>query len=444
MSRNSKVLWTEGLFLQPHHFQQHDRYLEWLVDKKSAVLQPYPWGVHALSINSDLLAMGKVAITEARGMLPDGTPFNIPDDDPPPDPLELDENVKEQIVYLALPLSQSGLPEARSTAEGDDPVRYVSHAEIVRDSNVGARTEVDVETGRLTLRLVLEQENRDAYASLGVARVVECRADKQVMLDQAYIPPCLDCQSIPRLADFLKELSGLLHHRGETLANRIGGDPKGGVADWSNFLLLQLVNRLEPLAAHLQRVGGLHPETLYRNLVAIAGELATFTVAAKRPPDFPVYKHDALDPTFTPVMALLRDALSKVLLERAIAMEIEDRKFGFRVALLQDQTLLKNAGFVVAANAKINTEILRTRFPAQFKIGPVQKIQQFVKLALPGIALRPLPQAPREIPYHAGFTYFELDRSSEFWDELETSGGFGMHIGGEFPGLELEFWAIRD
>jgi type VI secretion system protein ImpJ len=388
--------------------------------------------------------LGKVAITEARGILPDGTPFNIPDDDPPPDPLQLDENIKEQIVYLALPLSQSGLPEARSAADGDDPVRYVSREEVVRDSNVGEQTEASLETGRLTLRLLLEQENRDAYASLGLARVVECRADKQVTLDRAYIPPCLDCQAVPRLADFLKELSGLLHHRGEMLANRIGGDPKGGVADWSNFLLLQLVNRLEPLTAHLQHVSGLHPETLFRELVPMAGELATFTTAAKRAPEFPIYRHDDLDPTFTPVMALLRDALSKVLLERAIAIDIEDKKFGFRVALLRDPTLLKNANFVLAANAKVNTEILRNRFPAQFKVGPVQKIQQLVKLALPGIALRPLPQAPREIPYHAGFTYFELDRSSEFWSELEVSGGFGMHFGGEFPGLELEFWAIRD
>ena len=31
MSWDSKVLWTEGLFLQPHHFQQADRYTEALI-----------------------------------------------------------------------------------------------------------------------------------------------------------------------------------------------------------------------------------------------------------------------------------------------------------------------------------------------------------------------------------------------------------------------------
>ena len=143
-------------------------------------------------------------------------------------------------------------------------------------------------------------------------------------------------------------------------------------------------------------------------------------------------------------MAALRDALSRVLEERAIPIPIQERKYGFRVAPLGDRTLLADANFVLAAHAKINTETLRNRFPAQVKVGPVEEIQNLVKLALPGIALRPLPVAPRQIPFHAGFVYFELDRNSELWAKLEHSGGFSMHVGGEFPDLELEFWAIRE
>jgi len=73
----------------------------------------------------------------------------------------------------------------------------------------------------------------------------------------------------------------------------------------------------------------------------------------------------------------------------------------------------------------------------------VEKIRDLVQLALPGIALRPLPVAPKQIPFHAGFNYFELDRGSELWPALQSSGGIAMHIAGEFPGLELELWAIR-
>jgi type VI secretion system protein ImpJ len=66
-----------------------------------------------------------------------------------------------------------------------------------------------------------------------------------------------------------------------------------------------------------------------------------------------------------------------------------------------------------------------------------------VNSGLPGIDLRLLPVAPRQIPYHADFTYFELDRTSRYWDGLEQSGAFAMHISGDFPDLEVEFWAIK-
>ena len=60
------------------------------------------------------------------------------------------------------------------------------------------------------------------------------------------------------------------------------------------------------------------------------------------------------------------------------------------------------------------------------------------------VTLRPLPVAPRQIPYHAGHNYFELEtRGNELWKQLESSGGLAMHIAGDFPGLALEFWAIR-
>jgi type VI secretion system protein ImpJ len=83
------------------------------------------------------------------------------------------------------------------------------------------------------------------------------------------------------------------------------------------------------------------------------------------------------------------------------------------------------------------------RFPAQLKIGPVEKIRDLVTLQLPGVPVVPVPVAPRQIPYHAGYAYFELDQISELWDQLKNSGGVALHIAGEFPGLALEFWAIR-
>jgi len=144
-----------------------------------------------------------------------------------------------------------------------------------------------------------------------------------------------------------------------------------------------------------------------------------------------------------PVMTTLRQCLSMVYEQTAVSLALVEKKYGIRVAEIADRSLLGTASFVLAARADVPEDALRSHLPAQIKIGPVERIRQLVNAAMPGITLKPLPVAPRQIPYHAGYTYFELEKQSDFWKELQHSGGFALHVGGDFPGLELEFWAIR-
>jgi type VI secretion system protein ImpJ len=88
-------------------------------------------------------------------------------------------------------------------------------------------------------------------------------------------------------------------------------------------------------------------------------------------------------------------------------------------------------------------EQLRSRFLAQSKLGPVERIRDLVNLQLPGIALRSLPVAPRQLPFHAGYFYFELERSGDLWKQFEKTGNLAIHVAGEFPSLEMQLWAIR-
>ena len=81
MSWDSKVLWTEGLFLQPHHFQQADRYTEALVAGLARRVTPYAWGLSSLTIDEEALKIGQVAIKTATGLTQDGAVFRIPEAD---------------------------------------------------------------------------------------------------------------------------------------------------------------------------------------------------------------------------------------------------------------------------------------------------------------------------------------------------------------------------
>lgn len=443
MSWNSKVVWSEGMFMRPQHFQQQDRHIGALVRGLSRHHRPYDWGALDVALDREALALGRISVSRCRGVLPDGTPVNIPDDDIAPPPLEIGDDIRDVKISLGLPLSRAGMAEAERQPDGKSVIRFGIEEEEVRDNNVGAISLAPVEIARRRFRLLHNFDEIDEFATIGLCRVIEKRSDNTVMLDESYIPPTLDCRVNPLLSGFLNEIIGLLKQRGDALAARVSASGRGGVAEISDFLLLQVVNRFEPLFAHLARMSNLHPEDFYQAGLQVAGELSTFTSASKRPAQFPVYLQDDLKATFEPLMLELRQALSMVLEQNAIQIPLQDRNYGVRVGIVPDKDLLKTASFVLSIKADMPSEQIRSRFPSQVKIGPVEHIRQLVNLQLPGIGLHALPVAPRQIPYHAGLTYFELDRSGEFWEQLHTSGGFALHVSGQFPGVELALWAIK-
>jgi type VI secretion system protein ImpJ len=444
MTQNNKVVWSEGLFLRPQHLQQQERYLERFVELRAGNLRPHAWGFHELELEADLLAIGKLGIKRARGIFPDGTPFAMPSDDPLPPPLEVDANWRDQTVYLTLPLRSPTQPDSgRPEAPAEKLFRFRVREAEVRDASGSTDGTTPLEVGGMSSRLLPQSQPMEGLTRMPLARIVECRTDRRVMLDDAFMPTGLSTQAVPRLVTFLTELLGLLHQRGEALASRVALTDRGGAAEIADFLLLQVVNRCQPLVAHLAEAPLLHPEELYRTLVSMAGELATFTAPGKRPSALPPYRHEALRESFEPLIAALRASLSAVMEQTATPIPLQERKFGVWVAVVPDLTLLDNAAFVLAAKADVKSEELRRQLPAQSKIGPVEKIRDLVNLQLPGIPVSPMPVAPRQIPYNAGYLYFEFDRHAAMWRELKTSGGIAFHFGSGFAGLDLQLWAIR-
>jgi len=440
---NNKVIWSEGMFLRPQHFQQQERYLTTLLEQRSAPLRPYPWGFTDLKLNDQLLALGKLAIASARGIFPDGTPFNIPADDDAPIALDIPEGAKNQVVMLAVPLRRPAMDEVDPQNRDESLARFSVKEYEARDTAAGTGADALLEIGSQRLRLALESDPLDAYACLGIVRIVERRADGRLLLDEDFVPPSLDCQAAHPLGGFITELRGLLRHRGEELASIVTGRAQTGVAEVADFLLLQCVNRAEPLLAHLETIRGVHPEALFTLCIQLAGDLATFAHGDKRPTSFPPYRHDNLQATFAPVMDDLRRSLSLVLERNALSIPLEERQYGLRVARVTDRQLFRTANFILAVSARVAAEALRQRLPTQVKIGPVEKIRDLVNLQLPGVMIHALPVVPRQIPYHAGFCYFELERGTDLWAQLEGSSGMALHVAGEFPELALELWAIR-
>lgn len=448
MYQNNRVVWAEGMFLRTQHFQQADRWTERLVQSATRDLRPFPWGLIDFRLNHEALSTGRIELSSVRAILPDGTAIDAPGDADLPDAIDVKPEHNGDIIYLALPSRKAGEKEISNThnrgnGQGRD-LRYTRALYNPQDTNDDSFIAADIEVARPLLKLRRASDPLAGLERVGLVRISEVRSDLAVILDEGYVAPSMNCRVQSPILAYVTELVGLIAHRADAVAQRISDPSVRGTAEIADFLLLECLNRNEPLLRHIEsQAGVIHPEEFYRICLTFAGELAIFTRQSRRPSTFPVYRHDDLQQSFSAVFTELRAALSAVLEQSAVAITLEERRHGVRVGVISNKALLKSADFVLAVRADMPVERLQRSLPYQVKIGAVEKISELVNVALPGVEVRPLAVAPRQIPYRQGTLYFQLDTTGQHWKYLENSGAIALHLNGEFPGLEMELWAIK-
>ncbi|EBX6689149.1 type VI secretion system baseplate subunit TssK [Salmonella enterica subsp. salamae serovar Sofia] len=437
----NKVMWREGTLMRPHHLQQQQRYNEYVNNLRFRTINDLSWGFTELSLNNELLAQGKIMIDSASGTLPDGTVFSIPGQDALPDPLHPKNFPDEESrnVYLALPVASDVRCEV---SYGQQVGRYRLHDEEVRDLHSENGDVRALTLGQLTPRIMSGADDMSAYVTLPLCRIKDRRADGSLMLDDNFIPSCQNIYVSARLREFLKEVQESVGGRANDLANRIGSPAQSGIADVAEFMMLQLLNRNQTRFTHRARRPRLHPEDFYLDLAGLLGELMTFTEPSRLPCPLDVYDHRNLTDTFKTLLPEVKRALHTVLSPRAVNLPLHLRD-GIWQADVHDSTLLQSATFVLAVAAKMETLQLQRQFIQQSKISSPEKIRHMVSVQIPGIPLHTLMVAPRQLPYHAGFSYFELDKSGAAWADVASTCAVALHVSGSFPDLNMQLWAIR-
>lgn len=440
----NKVAWLEGMLLRTQHFQQQERYLTNLINEKINLLANYNYGLAALTIDTDLLGLGRISILQASGIFPDGTLFNSVKDQSLIDILEVPLNTRNKLVYLALPLARDDVSELALEENSQNLARYATAEFEIIDNTSVTREVSSTHLAKLHLRLLLESDDLSQFASIPIARILEIGADKKIILDTEFIPPSLTCDVSPKLMGYLTELSILLKQRRSALAIRLDNiNRSNNLSGLSDFLLLQLLNKYEAVFGHLQHTSKLHPEYFYKTLLELAAELTIFKCNKSSSVFKANYYHLNLQHTFSILAADIREKLNVVIEERALQLPLEAMANGIMIATISNPRWLAECSLVIKAKADMDANVLINTLPPQLKISPVEEIEQLIKLQLPGIKLRALPMAPPPIAYQAGYIYFELEPQGELWQKLNHSAGFAVHAGGNFPNLQLELWAIR-
>lgn len=447
MSWYNKVVWSEGLFLRPQLFQQQERYFESLVHRRSVPLSPFFWGFSRYDIDREALAFGKLAFKSGAGVFPDGTPFDVPGIAPAPAPMTIGPEHQGQLIFLAVPLRLSHTEETAFEDDGGSHARYLAYETELRDSNAIGQGPKPVQLANLRLRLLLEKELTESWIGIALTRVKAVHADGSVSLHDAdHIPPVTGYGANPLLREWATQLHGLAKLRADALALRLSGaDPRAGaVAEVGDYLLLQVLNRYEPLLEHLCRIEEIAPVDLYRELALFAGELSTFVrPQTRRPLATPGYAHARLYESIRPLVDEVHHLLNQVPVRGAQPIMLTEQAHGIRTATVLPGELAGYSSLVLAVGAQMPSESLQQQFLAQTKISHPHRIAELIRSHLPGLPMVALPVPPRQIPFHSGFVYFELSRTGSFWEQIARHGGLAMHVAGHFPELKLELWGVR-
>src|SRR5262249_52887742 len=143
MKHRPKVVWTKGMFLLPQHFQAQDQHFEDLLDFRFAASHFANYGVTEIKIDIDALSNGVFRLAGARGIIPDGEPFDMPGSDELPLSREFaahwPSTEKTLDVYLALPEHRQNAPnvafEGRANGSAPADTRYQTVTRQVPDEN---------------------------------------------------------------------------------------------------------------------------------------------------------------------------------------------------------------------------------------------------------------------------------------------------------------------
>ncbi|MCX7283414.1 MAG: type VI secretion system baseplate subunit TssK, partial [Novosphingobium sp.] len=173
MSFGSRVAWREGQFLRPQHFQQADRALLGQLRARADSLRPHPWGLTEVEMDEDLAAIGKFILVRAKGVMPDGTPFSIPDDMAPPPPLDVPLDTRDAVVFLTLPAAQIGAQEFDEAESAGPDIRFLVEESEIADCFSQDRSQEPIEVARPNLRLGVTRDQTYGRILCGLGQIRE-------------------------------------------------------------------------------------------------------------------------------------------------------------------------------------------------------------------------------------------------------------------------------
>lgn len=446
----SRVVWSEGMYLGPHHFQVQSRYFEDSIQFATSSLWFSAYGLAGVELDPEALHNGTVSLLHARGIFPDGLPFNMPESESLPQPRAVADLFPPTrdgvVVMLAIPPRK---PDGLNCSLGDGPAnaaRYLAESRVLHDENTGS-DERPVRLGRKNLRLLFDTEPAGDLVVLPVARVVR-DGSGHFTSDPNFVPPVLQISASERLMLLVQRLIEILDDKSASISRSPGRGGANGPAEFStreiaNFWLLHAVNAALAPLRHLLVAKRGHPEELFLELSRLAGALCTFALDS-HPRNLPLYDHENLSECFDKLDRHIRAHLETIVPTNCISIPLSVVDNYFYEGEVTDQRCLNRSRWVLGIRASVGEAELMAGTPRLVKVCTPPFVRELVKRALPGMALTHLPVPPPAISARVETQYFGISRTGPCWDHLVQTRRVGVYVPGDLPNPEVEILVVLE
>lgn len=449
MTTASKILWGEGLFLRPQHFQQQDRYHEARLNETAAALHPYCWGVRRLAIDADALKADVLRITELSLIFPDGEVYRAPEHDMLPPQVRLGELLAPEgtlTFHAALPALKAHGENCAAPGDTRLDARFGQREHDTQDLYSEAAPAPVAYLTR-NLRLVPELDTSDAldaYDSFPLLRLHRL-ATGGFEIDHDFIPPSVSIDAAPglqaRLARLMEKLlakvNALYGHHREPSKNVV--ELRGG--DVSTFWLLHTASSGYAALSHYLAHRELHPERLFQELLVLAGGLMTFSRAVKLE-DLPAYAHQDPGPAFARLDGILRELLDTVISSKYFSIALSNDRPSYHLGALDSGKITPQTTLYLGVKADMPALQLVEIVPLRFKIGAPEDVDKLVLSAMPGVKLVHAPQVPSALPVRPDTYYFVLENRGVLYDGMLKAQSISIYVPNGLRDLKLELIAI--
>jgi type VI secretion system protein ImpJ len=442
MSYKKKIAWSQGMFLQPQHFQQAERASEHFAALQVGALTRLNWGLSLYETDTTVLKQGQFRLLACRGVFPDGTPFDAPDTDALPSAIALTSEHLGQTIWLALSLRVPGEPEYLLEGETTSARRGRTQLTEVRDCSDRELESVETHLVGLNLQLIVSPVPPPGFTSIPLQRLEMIGQGGDLRLARDFVETTAISSGSMHLKSLIGDLAVRLTQRSR---NSSGRTARGGSTEaLYEFLFLLAVNRQVPVFKQLANEADVHPYVLYLRLVELAGELASFGEVTKAAPEFAAYDHADQYRSFAPVVELIRAALGQVLPQTATRIPlVKHGDFEIFQGLFPDARLVspKN-GFVLQVLSDGSPELIRKHFGDVAKISTPDAIKSLISAMVAGFPLHALLTVPNEVRNpNPRAVYFEVKPTAS--DYAKLVNGISVHMARTIPGLQMELWVLH-